>query len=378
MGMATVSFEADKSGFSDALKVRVSAHFKDREISTKATWRGWIKAWFFILGSVACYVALVFGSWPLPVLLGLCVLMAIFIAGVGFNVMHDAVHGNFGKKKWVNSLMSYSMELFGASSDMYRIKHATMHHTYTNVANEDPDIYESPIIRMAPHQRHMWIHRFQPIYATFLYGLLCFAWIYHGDFDRAYRKRVCSLKMKPLTGGDYFKLFFFKGWHFFAGLILPTFFNPFLSVLACYVLVMVITGVILSIVFQLAHIHERALHPLPDSVTGRISGGWERHQLLTSADFATRNRFVCFYLGGLNFQAIHHLYAGIHHDHYPAIQPIIVKTCEEFGVPYVEFRSVTAAVVSHYRELYRLRLPNPVEVAFQRTDVSLPESASIS
>ena len=39
-------------------------------------------------------------------------------------------------------------------------------------------------------------------------------------------------------------------------------------------------------------------------------------------------------------QVVHHLFPNICHTHYPAIAPIVVDTCREFGIPYKVFPTV--------------------------------------
>lgn len=39
-------------------------------------------------------------------------------------------------------------------------------------------------------------------------------------------------------------------------------------------------------------------------------------------------------------QVVHHLFPNICHTHYPAIAPIVMDTCREFGIPYKVFPNV--------------------------------------
>ena len=81
---------------------------------------------------------------------------------------------------------------------------------------------------------------------------------------------------------------------------------------------------------------------------------WAVHQVQTTANFAPTNAFARWYLGGLNFQIEHHLFASICHIHYPAISTIVRQTCDEFAIPYVCYPTVWAAIVGHYRLLKTL------------------------
>ena len=112
-----------------------------------------------------------------------------------------------------------------------------------------------------------------------------------------------------------------------------------------------VMGIVLSIVFLLAHAVEQAEFPMPRPDTGRIENAWAIHQAETTVDFARRSRVVAWLLGGLNFQIEHHLFPRICHINYPALSPLIEATCREFGVKYTEHKSFDAGSASHYRWL---------------------------
>ncbi len=114
-----------------------------------------------------------------------------------------------------------------------------------------------------------------------------------------------------------------------------------------------VAGLILSIVFQLAHVVEDIDFPVPDK-NGNIENEWAIHQLNTTADFARDNWFITYYVGGLNFQAIHHLFPRICHVHYPQIAPIVEQTAKEFGIKYLYKESFISAFKSHMRVISKL------------------------
>ncbi len=116
-------------------------------------------------------------------------------------------------------------------------------------------------------------------------------------------------------------------------------------------------GFVLSIVFQLAHTVEHTHFPVPNAETNKIDDEWAIHQLKTTANFATKNRLACWFMGGLNFQVEHHLFPKISHIHYPRINKIITATCKEFNVQYIEYKKVKDAVISHVSYLKQLSSP---------------------
>jgi len=82
-----------------------------------------------------------------------------------------------------------------------------------------------------------------------------------------------------------------------------------------------------------------------------MDNSWAVHQLQTTANFSPNNRFLTWYLGGLNYQIEHHLFPNISHIHYPAIARIVRETAAEFGHPYNAFPNMAMAVSSHLRTL---------------------------
>ena len=113
-------------------------------------------------------------------------------------------------------------------------------------------------------------------------------------------------------------------------------------------------GLTLSFVFQLAHVVEPVgfSHGKENQIT--IEDEWAVHQIKTTCDFAVDNKFVSWFLGGLNYQVEHHLFPSISHVHYPEIQKIVVATCKEYGVDYHAFSTTRQALASHFRHMYKL------------------------
>jgi linoleoyl-CoA desaturase len=140
--------------------------------------------------------------------------------------------------------------------------------------------------------------------------------------------------------------------------VLPLLAFPWWQVLIGYVIIMLTVGLLLGIVFQLAHISGEATFPEPSGDPLRIENEWAAHQVETTVDFAPNNRLLNFYIGGLNYQVEHHLLPHICHLNYPRLAPIVKKTCEEFGLPYNCYPSWRAAFLAHWRQLRELSRPD--------------------
>lgn len=105
-------------------------------------------------------------------------------------------------------------------------------------------------------------------------------------------------------------------------------------------------GLTMGLVFQLAHVVEGTLFPVPDA-SGNMEEAWAEHQMHTTANFATNSKVAAFFLGGLNRQIEHHLFPKVCHIHYGPISAIVKLTAKEFNLPYIESKTFVAALRSH-------------------------------
>src|SRR5699024_11914441 len=96
------------------------------------------------------------------------------MAGVGMNVMLDANHGSYSKRKWVNKLLGSSMYILAGNVYNWQVQHNVLHHTYTNVHGLDDDIDAGLIMRFNKHADWRWFHKYQHLYFVILYGLMTF------------------------------------------------------------------------------------------------------------------------------------------------------------------------------------------------------------
>jgi linoleoyl-CoA desaturase len=311
-----------------------------------------------ILGwTVLSYLWLLFGATSTWGLIGGCASLGLAMAGVGFSVMHDANHGGYSERKLINRLFGWTLDAVGGSSYVWSWKHNIFHHSHPNVAGLDEDIDIQPLARFAPGQRRRAGHRFQHLYIWVLYGLLPVKWHFIDDFKNMITGRIGRQKMPRPTGrtlvGVLSGKLVFYGW----ALVLPAFFHPVGMVALAYLLTALVLGLTLSTVFQLAHCVQEAEFPEVPEGSNTFQRDWAAHQVESTVDFARGNPLVSWYLGGLNFQVVHHLFPRVCHLHYPALSRIVEETCREHGVRYRSQESVGAALRSHVRWLKQMGQP---------------------
>lgn len=342
----TPKFATVQQSFHTELKKRVQQYFDTAGISTTGGVRLFSKALVLLLALIAVYVHLVFFSGPQWLSVVECVLLGAIVSAIGFNIMHDGGHGSFSKYKWMNTFASFTLNILGGSSFMWNIKHNIIHHAYTNVDGVDDDIDARPFLRMSVTQKKYKAHKYQHIYFWLLYSLLYIFWIFFSDYKKYFSGKIGDIPLKKMKFSDHFIFWGFKLLNVFLFIGLPIYMVGFQNWLIGFLIFTLCAGLILSIVFQLAHTVEDTSFPMPDE-KGKLQDEWAVHQLKTTANFATNNKFVCWYMGGLNFQIEHHLFPKISHVHYPAISKIIRQACQDFNVPYIEYPKVRHAVASH-------------------------------
>ncbi|MFN5169169.1 MAG: fatty acid desaturase family protein [Cyclobacteriaceae bacterium] len=351
-------FPAQQQDFFSTLSQRVNAYFKTNKIERTANAEMVVKTIFmFSLFFTPYFIALsgvVTSLWGLA---GLCVIMGLGVAGIGLSIMHDANHGSYSNKKWVNDFLGYSLNLVGGHYWNWRVQHNVLHHTYTNVHDTDEDISPRGVLRMAPGSEWKPMHRFQHIYAWFFYGLLTLVWVSFKDFQRLikYQKEGLVTKQKTKAINQWVGMLVSKTIYVGYMLIVPMLVLKlsFGQVFVGFLIIHYVAGFILAIIFQPAHVIEGTEYPVGDE-NNMLENNWAIHQMHTTTNFGHREKLFSWYVGGLNYQVEHHLFPNICHVHYRAIAPIVEQTAKEFGIPYKTKATFWEALVAHTRQLKML------------------------
>jgi len=350
MSLSRISF-TKKMGFHTKLKERVNNYFTENNISKTGGWRILAKSLFIGVLVISSYLSLVFyaESWPMVFLSAF--LLAQGLVLVGFNIMHDSVHGSFSKSRILNKVLGYTLNFLGGSQRLWYHKHNVLHHTYTNIAGVDTDLETDGLLRLSPNQKWWPWHRLQVFYALPIYSLLTLSMVFVTDYTKFFSNRIGPYKMPKPTFQETSLFFLTKVLYFFYALALPMFFHPVLHVIGGFILVHLILGFTMSVVFQLAHTVEENDFPVAQIPENIIENEWAIHQVETTANFSPKSRLANWYLGGLNFQIEHHLFAKISHVHYRKLSKIVEQTCQEFGVKYISYSSIFKAFWTHIRFL---------------------------
>lgn len=345
--------------FNKTLNKRVGDYLKSSKVGRYANAEMIIKTIFMFALYLVPYFMFVFGIvesvWVFYLM---AFLMGLGKAGIGLSVMHDANHGAYSRKKWVNTLIGYSMNVVGGNATNWKIQHNVKHHTYTNVAGMDEDISpKGGLLRFNPYTEIRKHHKWQYIYAWFLYGLMTMSWIIVKDITQLaeYTRDGLLKKQTKNVVGAWVWLLLTKLVYYTYMLAIPLIFTSFAwyHIVLGFFLMHYVAGFTLGIIFQPAHVMEA--NSFEDaSLSEVVEENWAVHQLKTTCNFAQKNKILSWFVGGLNYQIEHHLFPNICHVHYRKISKIVRETAEEFNIPYKSYPTFISALVSHGKMLYVL------------------------
>jgi linoleoyl-CoA desaturase len=345
--------------FSQSVKERVNAYFDDNGISRHANAQMIVKTLALVSLYVGAYLLIMLGNLPLGVMWLLCVVMGIGMAGIGFSVSHDALHGAYSSNDKVNTALGLTFDLLGANGYIWKITHNVVHHTYTNIHQHDEDLEVAEFIRLSPHSEYKPIHRLQHFLAFPAYSFATVFWAFIKDYKYFFKEHLGPYENKSHPLKEWVILIVTKILYYTYTIALPLMLLDitFIQWLIGFMSLHMVAGIILGVIFQLAHVVEQTDHPQPDE-NAHIDNHWLIHEMETTANFARDNKLLCWYVGGLNFQIEHHLFPKVCSIHYPAISRIVEATAKEYGVPYHMNDTFLGAVASHYRVLKKHGQPD--------------------
>ncbi len=359
MSVDAVKFNVkDRPEFFKVLRKRVNQHFKENNISKYGNAKMQIKSVFMICLYFLPLVAMLSGTvtsfWGV---FSMWILMGFGISGIGLAIMHDANHGAYSKNKTLNSAMGFILNFIGGYPANWRIQHNVLHHTFTNIDGHDEDIEKQGIVRFSPNQPKKGIFKFQVFYAPILYGILTIYWFLGKDFEQLVRyNRMGLLQGQNLTFGKALaEIIFHKLWYAALVIVLPLLLIdlPWWQILIGFGAMHFLSGLILALIFQTAHVIEETNFYEPDE-NNSVENNWAIHQLHTTANYANGSTFFSWFIGGLNYQIEHHLFPTICHVHFKEVSKIVEKTAKEYDLPYYQHRTFYDALKSHFSLLYKL------------------------
>ena len=352
----------NKDKFVETLRGRINQYFKDNKTTPYANGFMWFTAFFgFTAWAIVYYLIISNTITPYgPIaLIGAFTLLGYINIFIAFNVSHDALHNAYSRKAWINKLLSYSFDFIGGNSYLFGKIHTT-HHMFSNIHGIDPQMESHGLLRNTPHERFQGKHRLQFIYVILIYALAQLHWIVIKDFKwMFFEKHIGNEKNIKHPPIEIFKLIFWKALYYTLNLVIPllvltTF--PWWIVVLGFVAIHILPGLTFALIFQSNHVFEGTTYPVPND-EGDIENCFAIHTLETTLDFARKNKLATWLMGGINVHVIHHMFPGYCHIHSASLAKILIKTCKDFDLKYMEAPTFGKAVSIHIKMLKHLSNP---------------------
>ena len=111
-----VTFNNRNKVFFNALKEEVDAYFERNGLKKTGNWRLYGKTMILIPAAIITYLVLMMVDMHWAFSSFLWFVFGLNMAAIGFNIMHDACHGSFSTRNWVNELFGLSINVVGGNA----------------------------------------------------------------------------------------------------------------------------------------------------------------------------------------------------------------------------------------------------------------------
>lgn len=350
-----IRYTIKEEAFSRAMREKVSAYFRNNNLSKFANMAMVGKAIFQFLLWLGLYALIIsnqFQGWSL-FFLQIAFYFTIFLVSVG--IAHDGSHNAFSANPRVNKVMNTVFDFIGINSYMWDFNHIKSHHNVPNIPLYDSAIDSFKLFRFHPRAQYYRFHQYQHWYILGIYACATMFKIFFLDFFSFSRNRIGFIKMEEHSRREVLWLICTKIVVISYMLILPLLLldAPAWQILLGFLCGNLVAGIALGVIFQVTHLSTYSSWPEPDE-KGLIQNSFARHIMETTSDFCPYNRVVTWVAGGLNNHVAHHLFPGISQIHLPALTKIVEETAKEYQVPYKAYPTVASALSSHFKTLKKL------------------------
>lgn len=316
------------------IRAKANDYFSRTNQSRHANAKLWAKVLIQTAIMISAVVA-IFSCSSFWVLSFSYTILGLILVILGINLGHDAAHHCItGNRKLDDFLFEFTYALQGSAGYVYQMRHNHAHHIYPNIFDNDTDLELTPLVILNPKRQFRSIHKYQHVYASFLYIFVTIFYLFVEDIKHYVHFGKSHFKNKTIPPFEWAKLVFIKLMYVVNFLLLPTLFTDFtfLQILGAFLIMHAITSLFLTFTFFISHHVEEVNYVRADEQTLTIPTSWAEHQIRTTIDFHPNSEIAHFLFGGFNTHIAHHLFPETCHIHYPALNEIIKETLNENGV----------------------------------------------
>lgn len=352
-----LTFAREPDRFFATVRERVAEHFKRTGRSRKGDARMARRMFLALALCFGAYGLVLSGTLTGLALFGMQTLFGASLMVIAVVVGHDATHDALSHRPWVNRTVTFVMDAVGVDSYVWGINHNRSHHAGPNVPIFDAAIDSGGFFRFHPRVSWRPLMKWQSytIWAVYAVSSL-YKWLVLDVFTLL-RSGIGETHDARHPRGRIALFVLFRSGVFFWTLGIPLLVLseqvPPWQLVAGWLSGHGLAGVLIGVIFQTTHLADRTVFPEP-TPDGQLPLSFSHHILQTTADFSTDSVFWTFISGGLNHHVAHHLFPYICQIHLPDITRIVQETAEEFGLSYVSYPTVGAAIDSHMKLLERL------------------------
>ncbi len=337
------------------IKLKSEKYFFTQKSGKNANAFLWFKLLSMLTLAAAAYYGIVYVSTFLLLILCYIVLFVSLLI-VGLNIGHDAAHHCVtGNKKTDNFIIQFIFAINGMSGYFWQVKHNHLHHIYPNVYNHDSELEITSFFLLDPKQKSHKIHKYQHIYASFLYLTFSLLWLFYVDFAYFFDKNRFEFNNRKTPIIEFTKVIFIKFFYFINFIVLPAHLCSdvfsLTQIIGAFVIAHLFVSLGLSYLSYVSHHVEEVDYVQADESAGLINDTWTKHQIITTIDFNPDSRVANFIFGGFNLHVAHHLFPDTCHVHYRALTAIIKETLEENKVDWYKSFTFFEGISSHLKHL---------------------------
>lgn len=258
----------------------------------------------------------------------------MMLSGIGITTgTHTASHYSLVRSKKVNTWMVYLGYgfFFGSSRKYWMHKHIEVHHPNPNIVGIDEDIDLMPWFVMNRNEYEN-ASAFKKKYFKIQFLVIPLALtlnLFNVQKDGLVYLYKCY-KKEGITKEIITDLSVICS-HFLCWIMIPSFFFELTDIILFYYLRAAFMGYGMFAAFAPAHFPDNAIFLSADNK--KID--FILKQIYTTTNFRT-GIIGKYILGGVQYQIEHHLFPNCHHSHYPKINKLLTKFCQDNDIPYNE------------------------------------------
>lgn len=314
------NLNAPATSFSTALFQKADQYFSTQPNGKYATPVFAIKALLWLGLYVGSYWCFLNAGAAFSTMFLASILLAFSHILIPVSVAHDGIHHAVSRRRWINALCCYGIDLTGGNSYMYAKKHLEAHQDKENGSKTKAIETQALLLQVKDAGKSV--------------NLPWFFYLFYAEYMVFFRDFALFFQSSDkVPAKEFVKLFVFKSLYITAFFVLPfvVIGAPWWQVLICLLsMYLLITALLVLLLLMPTEKMEQTRTTYDDG----LNDAWVIEVLAHNVDFSPRNNFLNLMAGGSNMNVVHYLFPEVNHVHYNKLAHLLEECAEEFGVSY--------------------------------------------